>query len=188
MPFFRLLTIISLHFESKKKWNTSSFFGKKLICSTFFFAVMIAVGEISYLTFSSTLYASDAKLSCICANVCENIFILIILSLAQPKVDFIILTFEEQDGIICARLFFFHKTNFDFLNINFWHFLYYSKSIVVLGSKFWKKKTFHLWSFFVKLWGFKHCQCGTINTRYHSKCIVVLSLNLKNYFTCDHFS
>ena len=47
------------------------------------------------------------------------------------------------------------------------NFLCHSKIIVVLSLNL--KKIFHLWSFFVKLWGFKNLhfgQFGTINARY----------------------
>ena len=65
---------------------------------------------------------------------------------------------------------FFLQTNFDFLTSHFWQKFFISfKRYRCLELKF--EKIFYLWSFFVKLWGFKDChfgQFGTINARYIS--------------------
>ena len=77
---------------------------------------------------------------------------------------------------ICARggFFFFLQTNFDFLTSHFWRNFFISfKRYCCPELKF--EKIFHLWLFFVKLWGFKDChfahfdQFGTINARYNSR-------------------
>ena len=70
--------------------------------------------------------------------------------------------------------FFLLQTNFDFLISHFWRNFFMSfKKYCCPELKF--EKIFHLWSFFVKLWGFKDChfghsdQFGTINARYNSR-------------------
>ena len=76
--------------------------------------------------------------------------------------------FRRKCRNICARVFCFLQTSFDFLTSFFDRsFQYHSISSVAVGSNL--KKIFHLWSCFVKLWGFKECQIGsfgTINARY----------------------
>ena len=74
----------------------------------------------------------------------------------------------ESNGIFVLGVgFFFLQTNFDFLTSHFWRNFFISfESYCCLELKF--EKIFHLWSFFVKLWGFKDChfgQFGTINAR-----------------------
>ena len=78
----------------------------------------------------------------------------------------------ESNGIFVLGVgFFFLQTNFDFLTSHFWrNFLMSFKRYCCPELKF--EKIFHLWSFFVKLWGFKYChfdQFGTINERYNSR-------------------
>ena len=62
---------------------------------------------------------------------------------------------------------FFLQTHFDFLTSHFWRsFLYNSKGNVVQLNF---EKIFHLWSFFVRLWGIHDChlsQFETINAQY----------------------
>ena len=65
---------------------------------------------------------------------------------------------------------FFLQTNFDFLTSHFWHNFLSFESYCCPELKF--EKIFYLWSFSVKLWGFKDChfdQFGTINSRYVSR-------------------
>ena len=75
----------------------------------------------------------------------------------------------ESNGIFVLGVgFFFLQTNFDFLTSHFWrNFLVSFESYCCPELEF--EKIFLLWSFFVKLWGFKDChfaQFGTTNARY----------------------
>ena len=74
----------------------------------------------------------------------------------------------ESNGIFVLGGGFFLQTNFDFLTSHFWRNFFISfKRYCCRELKF--EKIYHLWSFFVKLWGFKDChfghfdQFGTIN-------------------------
>ena len=79
----------------------------------------------------------------------------------------------ESNGIFVLGVgFFFLQTNFDFLTSHFRRNFFISfKLYCCLELKC--EKIFHLWSFFVKLWGFKSChfghfdQFGTFNARYN---------------------
>ena len=77
----------------------------------------------------------------------------------------------ENNGIFVLGWVFFLQTNFDFLTSHFWRiFFIWFESYCYLELKF--EKIFHLWSFFVKLWGFEDChfgQFGTINARSVSR-------------------
>ena len=77
----------------------------------------------------------------------------------------------EVTECLCSGGFFFLQTNFDFLTSLFDGIFFISfKKYCCPELKF--EKIFHLWSFFVKLWGFKDChfgQFGTINARYNSR-------------------
>ena len=80
----------------------------------------------------------------------------------------------ESNGIFVLGVGFFLQTIFDFLTSHFWRNFFISiKRYCCLELNF--EKIFHLWSFFVKLWGFKDChfghfdQFGTINARYNSR-------------------
>ena len=81
----------------------------------------------------------------------------------------------ESNGIFVLGVgCFFLQTNFDFLTSHFWRNFFISfKRYCCSELKF--EKIFHLWSFFVELWGFKDChfghfeQFGTINARYNSR-------------------
>ena len=77
----------------------------------------------------------------------------------------------ERMGIFMLGVgFFFLQTNFDFLTSRFWQNFFISfERYCCLELKF--EKIFNLWTFFVKLWGFKDCRYalfGTINARYIS--------------------
>ena len=78
---------------------------------------------------------------------------------------------NESDGLFVLGWFFFLQTNFNFLTSRFWRNFFTSfKSYEWSKLKF--EKIFHLWSFFVELWGVKDCdfgQIGTINARYVSR-------------------
>ena len=84
----------------------------------------------------------------------------------------IVPTFDTKvTEYLCSGWVFFLQTNFDFLTSHFWrNFLISFKSYCCPELKF--EKMFHLWLFFVKLWGFKDChfgqfdQFGTVNARY----------------------
>ena len=89
---------------------------------------------------------------------------------------FIVPTFDTKvtEYLCSGWVFFFLQTNFDFLTSHFWRKFFISfESYCCPELKF--EKIFHLWSFFVKLWGFKDChfghfdQFGTINARYVSR-------------------
>ena len=81
----------------------------------------------------------------------------------------------ESNGIFVLGVgFFFLRTKFDFLTSHFWRNFFISfERYCCHELKF--EKIFHLWSFFVELWGFKDChfghfdQFGTINARYNSR-------------------
>ena len=87
----------------------------------------------------------------------------------------IVPTFDTKvTEYLCSGWVFFLQTNFDFLTNHFWRNFFISfESHCCPELKF--EKIFHLWSFCVKLWGFKDChfghfdQFGTINARYNSR-------------------
>ena len=92
--------------------------------------------------------------------------------------SFIVPTFDTKvTEYLCSGWFFFLQTSFDFLTSHFWRNFFKSvKRYCCLELKF--ERIFHLWSFFVKLWGFRDChfdhfdQFGTINARYNSPFIL----------------
>ena len=67
-------------------------------------------------------------------------------------------------------------------------FRYESNGIFVLGVGFFFNWGFFFYSGWVFFFGDFLTSHFWRNFFYHSKGIVVLSLNLKRYFTCDHFS
>ena len=84
----------------------------------------------------------------------------------------IVPTFDTKvTEYLCSGWVFFLQTSFDFLTS---HFLTeFQKSFErYCWLELKCENIFHLWSFFVKLWGLKHChsgQFGTINARYYSR-------------------
>ena len=98
------------------------------------------------------------------------------LNVRKNKMKFFFVpTFDTKvTEYLCSSWVFFLQTNFDFLTSNFWRNFFISfESHCCPEFKF--EKIFHLWSLFVKLWGFKDChfghfdQFGTINARYNSR-------------------
>ena len=84
----------------------------------------------------------------------------------------IIPTFDTKvTEYLCLGWVFFLQTSFDFLTSLFWrNFKISIKTYCWPELKF--ENIFHLWSFFVKLWGLEYChscQFGTINARYISR-------------------
>ena len=92
-----------------------------------------------------------------------------VLSKLKRQISVIVPTFDTKvTEYLCSGWFFFSS---DFLTSHFWRNFFISfKRYCCPELKF--EKIFHLWSFFVKLWGFKDChfgQLGTINARYISR-------------------
>ena len=94
---------------------------------------------------------------------------------ARPDTSsFVVPTFDakETEYLFSGGVFFL-ETNFDFLTSIFWLIFYIIQKVFCPQLKI--EKIFHLWSSFVKLWGFKDCcfghfdQFGTINARYNSR-------------------
>ena len=87
----------------------------------------------------------------------------------RPDTSSLVPTFDTKvTKYLCSGWVFFLQTNFDFLISHFWRIFFTSfERYWCVELKF--KKIFWLWSFFVKLWGFKDWrfgQFGTINARY----------------------
>ena len=137
----------------------SDIFKKKVIGTGF---ARLSWGDLSCLVckylFSltcSTIMSNDARIGC-----------------AQENIWLVVPTFDTKvTEYLCSGWVFFLQTNFDFLTSHFWQNFFISfESYRCLELKF--EKIFHLWSFFVKLWGFKDChfdQFGTINAWYNSR-------------------
>ena len=90
----------------------------------------------------------------------------------EPQIAAIVPTFDTKvTENLCSGGFFFLQTNFDFLNSHFWRNFFFSfERYCCPEVKF--EKIFHLWSFFLKIRGFKDRhfgQFGTINARYISR-------------------
>ena len=87
-----------------------------------------------------------------------------------------VLTFDTKvTEYLCSGWVFFLQTNFDFfLASHFWR-IFFSSFKRYCCPELKLEQIFHLWSFFVKLWGLKDChfghfdQFGTINARYNSR-------------------
>ena len=97
-------------------------------------------------------------------KIVRQLMTLVVFKLKSNCSDF---RYESNGIFVLGVGFFFLQTNFDFLTSHFWRNFFISfKRYCCPELKF--EKIFHLWSFFVKLWGFKDChfdQLGTINAR-----------------------
>ena len=84
----------------------------------------------------------------------------------------IVPTFDTKvTDYLCLMWVFFLHTSFDFLTSHFWRNFKISFERYY-WFKFKFENIFHLWSFFIKLWGLKQChscQFGTINARFISR-------------------
>ena len=94
----------------------------------------------------------------------------------------------ESNGIFVIGWVFFLQTGFDFLTSHFWqNFLISFKKYCCLELKL--ENIFHLWLFFVKLWGFKHCHFGQFPglTFINRKCLSYISPHRKCLsYNCLH--